>query len=157
LRYKSSSGATEKVALLREFDTQINGAVVAKTHAKSDATERSSLYMMLKDNKLHPSSSTSTTNDSLFDFFGLQDKKKRKQKLVDAVWTDLSSPAHVDLSAQVTLRITCISNEYKLEWVRAIKRNRLQKDCLDTVRACILSIQRQHDRRNPSSSLMKEK
>jgi hypothetical protein len=108
---------------------------------------------MLKDNKLHPtSSSTSTTNDSLFDFFGLQDKKKRKQKLADAVWTDLSSTAHVDLSAQVVLRITCMSNEYKLEWVRAIKRNRLQKDCLDTVRACILSIQRQHDRKKPSQT-----
>ena len=143
-RYGSAAGIAERAALIRELASQLSGN--SKSHPTREESDRKALYVMLKENKLQHSSAV--TNESIFAFYGLHEKKKRKQRLADAVWTDLSSLPHVDLSAQVVLRITSISSEHKLEWVRAIKRNRLQKDSLDTVRACILSIQRQYDRKN---------
>lgn len=166
-RYNAATTAAEKANVLRDFESRMSGAVV-KTGIANEVAERKSLYLMLKENKsgggntfpppspTYPGSGAGgqvMSNDALFEFFGLKEKKKRKQRLVDAVWMELSSAPHLDLSAQVVMKITSLTSEYKLEWVKSIKRQRMQRDCLETVRACILSIQRQHDRQAAAAAV----
>lgn len=109
------------------------------------ADERRQLYLALKEDEGRRSGGGPPLKDSLFLLYALPDAKKRKQRLVDGVWTSCAE-GHADLSAQVVTQILqatgTADNQRLLDWAQCRRRERLAADCAATAGAILIAMQR---------------
>jgi len=114
---------------------EINSRLISLRNKEKN--ERQTLYVSLKAQDKNAS-----IKEALFVSFGITDTKKRKQKLLETIWTANCSDNHAFQSAQVVLKIISLTEQQLMDWARAKQKEKMAKDCVASVQACLISIQR---------------
>lgn len=109
---------------------------VSQVNRELVTRQRNDIYNCLKKSTDEP------TKNAYYQDIGLTSTKKRKREMSTMLWSDLTT---ADISATITLRLLDgdTSEDGKETWLHARHSVRVRSALFHTVKACLLSIQRQ--------------
>lgn len=146
----------------RALSSSSSSQVVSKFTrlAMQETAERDRIYTMMKLLEDHEATTSSTGGEhfsSLFALFAIEKRHKRKRKLAHYVWLACDEQ-HANVSAEVVLSILPQidgqngpnvagsnggGNGSSEEWYQRKVQQRVRRHCVETVAACLTSLQKQ--------------
>jgi hypothetical protein len=110
--------------------------------AQREEIDRHHIYEIMSQLEDHQQGGASFS--SLYQLLHIDDRKKRKRKLSHYIWI-LCNEKHANISAEIILSIVQ-GNEGKevtnQDWLQTKIHERSRKHCIETVHACLLSLQK---------------